>query len=188
MATDRKGFRFHQDTAYWFFTIDRPIHRVQVNRFDAEFDEVIDKIFLKPRSKQARLTKKWRNHLDTITHDGYGSFRLDFDEGMENYYDTELESFSEDISNIVSNLPIIHEMYTWISIEEDIDYHIENDDIADIMSSYIDSVLDCKYQVDQTDVGDLFNPENDATISQMIANEFLVRKLKDQNVVCRDVA
>ena len=188
MATDRKGFRFHGDTVYWFFTIDRPIYSAQVNRFDAEFDEVIDKIFLKPRSKQARLTKKWRNHLNSITHDGYGSFRLDFDDEMENYSDTELESFSEDIFNIVSNLPIVQTIYSWISIEEDIDYHIENDDIADIMSIYIDNVLDSKYQVDQTDVEDLFNFNNDATISQMIANEFLVRKLKDQNVVCRDVA
>jgi hypothetical protein len=188
MATDRKGFRFHQDTAYWFFTIDRPIHRVQVNRFDAEFDEAIDEIFLKPRSKEARLTKQWRNHLDTITHDGYGSFRLDFDDEMENYSDTELESFNEDIFEIVSNLPIIYELYTWINIEEDIDHYIANSGIENTMSYYIDSVLDCKYQVDQRDVGDLFNPENDATISQMIANEFLVRKLKDQNVVCRDVA
>jgi hypothetical protein len=185
MATDRKGFRFHQDTAYWFFTIDRPIYRAQVNLFDAEFDEAIDKIFLKPRSKQARLTKQWRNHLDTITQDGYGSFRLDFDEGMENYSDSELESFSEDILNIVSNLPIILTIYSWISIEEDIDYHIENDDIEDIMSIYIDNILDSKYQVDQKDVEDLFNFNNDTTISQMIANEFLVRKLKDQNVVCR---
>ena len=188
MATDRKSFRFHGDTAYWFFTIDRPIYRAQVNRFDAEFDEVIDKIFLKPRSKQARLTKKWRNHLNSITHDGYGSFRLDFDDEMENYSDTELESFSEDIFDIVSNLPIVQTIYSWIGIEEDIDYHIENDDIKDIMSIYIDNVLDSQYQVDQKDVEDLFNFNNDATISQMIANEFLVRKLKDQNVVCRDVA
>jgi hypothetical protein len=149
---------------------------------------VIDKIFLKPRSKQARLTKKWRNHLNSITHDGYGSFRLDFDDEMENYSDTELESFSEDILNIVSNLPIVLTIYSWISIEEDIDYHIENDDIEDIMSIYINNILDCEYQVDQKDVEDLFNFNNDAEISQMIANEFLVRKLKDQNVVCRDVA
>jgi hypothetical protein len=187
MATDRKSFRFHQDTAYWFFTIDRPIYSAQVNRFDAEFDEVIDKIFLKPRSKQARLTKKWRNHLDNITHDGYGSFRLDFDDGMENYSDTELESFNEDILEIVSNLPIIQTIYMWISIEEDIDYHMENGDIEDIMPSYIDHILESEYQVDQRDVNDLFNFNNDATISQMIANEFLVRKLKDQNVVCRDI-
>jgi len=55
------------------------------------------------------------------------------------------------------------------------------------MSSYIDNVLDSQYQVDQRDVEDLFNFDNDATISQMIANEFLVRKLKDQNVVCREI-
>lgn len=184
---DRKGFRFYKGDVYWFFTIDRPIHADQVSRFDAEFDEAIDKILLKPRTKAARLTKKWRQHLNSITHDGYGSFRLDFDSEMEDYTDDELEAFHNDIQDIVCYLPIIESITRWISIEEDTEYWIEEDGLEDTMCDYIDTVLESGYRLSQSDVEQMFNDNNDPQIAQMIANDFLFRKLKGQNVVCKEV-
>jgi hypothetical protein len=110
--SERKGFRFHNDSVYWFFPIDRPIHQEQVSRFDREFDEKIEKILLTPRTKQARLTRKWRDHLISIQHDGYGSFRLDFETAMEDYTDAELAAFNEDIFEIVAYLPMLHKNNT----------------------------------------------------------------------------
>jgi len=182
--SERKGFRFHQGNVYWFFPIDRPIHNDQVNRFETEFDEKIEKILLKPRTKQARLTKKWRNHLNSITHDGYGSFRLDFDSEMADYTDAELESFHEDIFEIVCYLPIVETIRTWIGIEEDLQYYIDDHGAEDAMEMYIDAVLDSGYCLDQRDVEEMFVPHITA---QAIANDFLFRKLKGQDVVCKEV-
>ena len=184
---DRKGFRFHQGNVYWFFTIDRPIHETQVSRFDSEFDEKIDEILLKPRTKQARLTKKWRQHLNSITHDGYGSFRLDFDSEMEDYTDSELEAFNEDLLEIVAYLPIVETIRMWINIEEDTEDCVESWGIEDAITTYIDSVLDSGYRLKQCDVEDIFcykrdNPE----LINLIANDFLFRKLKGQDVVCKE--
>ena len=182
--SERKGFRFHNDNVYWFFTLDRPIRNTQVDRFETEFDAVIDKILLKPRTKDARLTKKWRNHLNSITHDGYGSFRLDFDSEMEDYTDAELEAFYDDIFEIVCNLPIVETIRTWIGIEEDLQYYIDDHGAEDAMEMYIDAVLDSGYCLDQRDVEEMFVPHITA---QAIANDFLFRKLKGQDVVCKEV-
>jgi hypothetical protein len=186
--SERKGFRFYQGNVYWFFPLDRPIHNDQVNRFETEFDEKIDEILLKPRSKAARLTKKWRNHLTSIQHDGYGSFRLDFEAEMEHYTDAELEAFNEDIFEIVCYLPIMESIRTWIGIEEDTEDFVECHGIEDAMTYYIDAVLDSGYRLDQGDVEDIFNYNNkDPKIAQMIANDFLFRKLKGQDVVCKEI-
>jgi len=186
--SERKGFRFHNDNVYWFFPIDRPIHNDQVNRFETEFDEKIEKILLKPRTKQARLTKKWRNHLTSITHDGYGSFRLDFEAEMEHYTDAELEAFNEDIFEIVCYLPIIETIRTWIGIEEDTADFVECHGIEDAVAYYTDGVLDSGYRLCQRDVEDIFNYNNkDPKVAQMIANDFLLRKLKGQDVVCKEI-
>jgi hypothetical protein len=182
--SERKGFRFHNDNVYWFWQIDRPIHRDQVNRFDQEFDAVIDKILLKPRTKAARLTKKWRNHLNSITQDGYGSFRLDFDSEMADYTDAELEAFNEDIFEIVAYLPIVETIRNWIGIEEDLEEFIESQGAEDAMTYYIDAVLDSGYELHQRDVEEMFMPHITA---QAIANDFLFRKLKGQDVVCKEV-
>ena len=182
--SDRKGFRFHNDNVYWFWQIDRPIHQEQVSRFDKEFDAVIDSIMLKPRTKQARLTKKWRNHLNSITHDGYGSFRLDFDSEMADYTDAELEAFNQDLVDIVCELPIVETIRLWIGIEEDLEEYIESQGAEDAMTWYIDAVLDSGYELHQRDVEEMFVPHITA---QAIANDFLFRKLKDQDVVCKEV-
>ena len=182
--SDRKGFRFHNENVYWFFTLDRPIHQEQVSRFDKEFDLKIDKILLKPRSKAACLTKKWRAHLNSITQDGYGSFRLDFDSQMADYTDAELEAFNEDLIEIVAYLPIVETMRSWIGIEEDLEEYIESHSAEDAMTYYIDAVLDSGYRVCQRDVEEMFVPHITA---QAIANDFLFRKLKDQDVVCKEV-
>lgn len=183
--SERKGFRFANDgNVYWFFTLDRPIRDTQVSRFDREFDAVIDKILLKPRTKQARLTKKWRDHLNSITQDGYGSFRLDFEAEMEDYTDAELAAFNEDIFEIVAYLPIVETIRTWIGIEEDLEDYIESHGAEDAMEMYIDAVLDSGYRLCQRDVEEMFMPYITA---QAIANDFLFRKLKDQDVVCKEV-
>jgi len=182
--SERKGFRFHNDNVYWFFTLDRPIHSDQVNRFDTEFDAKIDSIMLKPRTKAARLTKKWRDHLTSITNDGYGSFRLDFESEMEDYTDAELEAFNEDIFEIVAYLPIVETIRNWIGIEEDLEDIIECHGAEDAMEMYIDAVLESGYQLHQRDVEQMFIPHITA---QAIANDFLFRKLKGQDVVCKEV-
>jgi hypothetical protein len=189
MSTERKGFRFANDgNVYWFFTLDRPIRNTQVDRFETEFDAVIDRIRLTPRTKQARLTKKWRDHLTSITNDGYGSFRLDFESQMEDYTDAELAAFDEDIFEIVCNLPIVETIRTWIGIEEDTEDFVECHGIEDAMEMYIDAVLDSGYRVCQSDVEDMFNWDNkDPKIAQMIANDFLFRRLKGQDVVCKEL-
>lgn len=186
--SERKGFRFHQGKVYWFFPLDRPIRDTQVDRFDQEFDAKIDSIMLKPRTKQARLTKKWRDHLLHISHDGYGSFRLQFESEMEHYTDAELEAFNEDIFEIVCYLPIVETIRTWIGIEEDTVDFVECHGIEDAVRLYIDNVLDSGYCLDQGDVEDIFNYRNkDPKVAQMIANDFLMRKLKGQDVVCKEV-
>ena len=185
---ERKSFRFHNDNVYWFFPLDRPIHSDQVSRFDAEFDAKIEKILLKPRTKQARLTKKWRAHLNSITHDGYGSFRLDFDSEIGDYTDAELEAFHEDIFEIVAYLPIVETIRTWIGIEEDTADFVECHGIEDAVAYYIDAVLDSGYELHQRDVEDIFNYNNkDPKVAQMIANDFLFRKLKGLDVVCKEI-
>jgi hypothetical protein len=184
---DRKGFRFQNDNVYWFFTLDRPIHRDQVSRFDQEFDAAIDEILLKPASKdvlRARVTKKWRAHLNSITHDGYGSFRLDFDSEIGDYTDAELEAFNEDIFEIVAYLPIVETIRNWIGIEEDLEDFIECHGAEDAMEMYIDAVLDSGYRLCQRDVEEMFMPHITA---QAIANDFLFRKLKGQDVACKEV-
>lgn len=183
--SDRKGFRFHQDKAYWFWTIDRPIHSDQVNRFESEFDARIDEILLKPRTKQARLTKKWRDHLISITQDGYGSFRLDFDSELQDRTDAELESFCEDIFELVCSLPIVETISSWINMEEDLSGYLEYSEPLEVMTDYIDAVLDSGYRLKQCDVEEMFGQYFAHT--DTIAQEFLVRKLKGQDVVCKPV-
>ena len=187
--SERKGFRFAKDgNVYWFFTLDRPIRRPQTDRFDQEFDAVIDKIMLRPRTKQARLTRKWRDHLTSITNDGYGSFRLDFESEMEDYTDAELAAFNDDIFEIVCNLPIVETMQYWIGIEEDTEDFVECHGAEDAMEMYIDAVLESGYRLHQSDVEDIFNWDNeDPKMAQIIANDFLLRKLKGQDVVCKEL-
>jgi hypothetical protein len=187
--SDRKGFRFATNgNVYWFLPLDRPIRSEQVNLFDSEFDAVIDKIMLKPRSKQARLTKKWRQHLNSITHDGYGSFRLDFDMEMADYTDAELQSFYDDILELVIGLPIVQTITHWISIEENTSYYIEEDGIEYTMNEYIDSVLESGYRLAQRDVEEMFNESNNPAVAKMIAQDFMLRKLRGQDVVCKEVS
>jgi hypothetical protein len=183
--SERKGFRFATNgKVYWFFSLEIPIHSDQVSRFDAEFDLKIDEIMRSPRTKQARLTRQWRDHLNSINSDGYGSFRLQFDSEMEDYTDAELESFTEDIFEIVCYLPIVETIRTWIGIEEDLEDYIECHGAEVVMSDYMDAVLDSGYRLHQRDVEKMFLKHITA---QTIANDFLFRQLKGQDVVCKEI-
>ena len=184
--SERCGFRFHQnEEVYWFWPIDRPIHENQKQKLVDAIESEVHQRMAKPRSKQARLTKKWYQHLDNITHDGYGSFRLDFDyDGMDALTDAELQDCYEDILNLVVYSPIIETIRNWIGIEEDLEDFIECHGAEDAMTYYIDAVLESGYRLHQRDVEEMFMPHITA---QAIANDFLFRKLKGQDVVCKEV-
>ena len=182
--SDRSNFRFRNDQVFWFFTIDRPIHNEQLHRFEQEFGDRIDEILSKPRTKAARLTRKWVQQFRVVQNDGYGSFRLEFESELENYTDAELASFHEDISEICCELPIVESIRIMDGIEEDLDDYIECHGAEDAMTFYIDAVLESGYRLAQSDVEEMFMPHITA---QAIANDFLMRKLKGQNVVCKEI-
>jgi hypothetical protein len=84
----------------------------------------------------------------------------------------------------VAYLPIVETIRNWIGIEEDLEDIIECHGAEDAMEMYIDAVLESGYCLHQRDVEEMFVPH---ITTQAIANDFLFRKLKGQDVVCKEV-
>jgi len=176
---DVGSFRPGDNEIHWFFTIDRPLHNTQVMKLSDEIDEFI---------QICSSTPKWYEYYSGTTHDGYGSFRLDFDPSIWDLSDQELEEISEDIFEMVIQTDIIDTLNIWTSIEEDLEGYLESQPREEVMEMYIDAVLDSGYRIKQCDVEDIFNWDNeDPRMAQIIANDFLLRKLKGQNVVCKEL-
>jgi hypothetical protein len=192
----RAGFRFVQPRNSWndpevycFFGIDRPIHSAQTQRVMSDLEQ--DTISLKAnRRKKAykaafKTRALWWDHFESLNHDGYGSFRLEFDTAIWELSDDELEACYQDIQDTICSTAFMCDIMSWIDMEEDLQYHIDEDTAETAMIRYVDLVLRTGYRADQGSVMDLFEDHLDPFI---IGQHFLMRLLRGENVKCVDTS
>lgn len=175
----RFGFRLSGNKVMFFFNVDCPLYDKQLDMVWQDINAQANIILQKPRSKNAQLLKKWYDSLNGISHDGYGSFRMDFDGDIWDFDDKMLEKFSEQINEMFCETQFAMNKCITDEIENDIECLLENHTPHELLQLYINLVLENGYKVSQSDVADIFENHLD---SQVIANEFLARKLRDENV------
>lgn len=152
----------YNNPAIHYINIEMPIYQDQLNIIHSELTGFI-----------SRATNKWDKlmgkYYDSITHDGYGSFVLIFDEDVLN-----LKPETQD--KIITSL---NEFFMNSNYNEVIGYlrMIEEGDSPDPqdVSIYINSLLNLGYGIDRQELRDLFSGIHG---SSLVDQEYLVAKLK----------
>ena len=167
---------------YLFYGIDVPLYKTQIAMLWDEMNEDTAKLFVKPRSKDAKRRNKWWRHLDSLGHDGYGSFRLEFNSAIMDYKESELRDLTEDIFCLINETEFMSNMNMWMGIEEEgPSTWIADADMTaeECLDWYVDYVLKCGYSVSQRELEDLFS---ELLTAEQIGSNLLLRKLKGENV------
>jgi len=181
----RSGFRLVDGEVLYFFNVDCPLYNEQIDMVWNDINAQVSVMMQKPRSKNFQLLKKWWQHLNGMGHDGYGSFRMNFDSDIWDFDDNMLEKFSEQINEMFCETQFAMNKCITDEIEYDMECMLENTTPHELLQLYINLVLENGYKVSQSDVADIFENHLD---SQEIANEFLMRKLRDENVKIMEAA
>ena len=122
-----------------------------------------------------------------MTHDSYGSFRLDFEEEILDYDKDTLASINEDIFCLLNETKFMSNVMTWQSIQNDIDEYVESYDTAEaVLELYLDCSFASGYSVLQTEIEDIFCNYGKVLSFEAVSEKFLMLALAGKNVVLKE--
>ena len=166
--------------AVLYYTVDRPLYSEQV---DMVLNDLQD--FVARYAKSSKLTNTWWQLFDSISHDGYGSFVLDFELGILDLDEKTQSEIYYEIMDIINCGDFMCAMNSWISIEEDHDYALQCFEEGELVSTYVNSVLDCGYNLNERDIVETltynFDADDQEKIRQEVREELLLKKIEFPN-------